>query len=132
MPLRLRPRRPRPLTVGFIQPCQPIGAAKPPSGAGRLHEIKLDGFRLMAQRRGVGGRLLTRNGNDWTERYPSVATSDDAKAIRGHLDKEVTWERVETTLGDLHGSLHPVMSHAWSKVENGQRRQVGRPAAGIG
>ena len=36
----------------------PSAAAKPPSGAGRLHEIKLDGFRLMAQRRGVGGRLL--------------------------------------------------------------------------
>jgi ATP-dependent DNA ligase len=32
----------------------------------------LDGFRLMAQRRGVGGvRLHTRNGNDWTERHPS-------------------------------------------------------------
>jgi bifunctional non-homologous end joining protein LigD len=51
--------RPRPPTVGFIEPSQPIGAAKPPSGMGWLHEIKLDGFRLMAQRRGVGGRLLT-------------------------------------------------------------------------
>jgi hypothetical protein len=39
---------------GFIEPCQPIGAAKPPSGAGWLHQIK-DGYRLMAQRRGVGG-----------------------------------------------------------------------------
>ena len=46
---------------GFIEPCQPIGAAKPPSGASWLHEIKHDGYRLMAQRRGVGGRLLTRN-----------------------------------------------------------------------
>ena len=50
-----RPRAPD----GFIEPCQPIGAAKPPSGPGWLHEIKLDGFRLMALRRGVGGRLLT-------------------------------------------------------------------------
>jgi ATP-dependent DNA ligase len=50
-------------------------AAKPPSGAGWLHEIKHDGFRMMAQRRGVGGRLLTRNGNDWTERYPSVVAA---------------------------------------------------------
>ena len=30
---------------------------------------------MMAQRRGVGGRLLTRNGNDWTERYPSVVVA---------------------------------------------------------
>jgi ATP-dependent DNA ligase len=54
----LHPLRPD----GFIEPCQPIGAAKPPSGPAWLHEIKHDGFRLMAQRRGVGGRLLTRNG----------------------------------------------------------------------
>ena len=40
-----------------------------PSGAGWLHEIKLDGFRLMALRRGVGGRL---NGNDWTDCYRLV------------------------------------------------------------
>jgi bifunctional non-homologous end joining protein LigD len=51
----LHPLRPD----SFIEPCQPIGTAKPPSGSGWLHEIKLDGFRLMAQRRGVGGRLLT-------------------------------------------------------------------------
>jgi ATP-dependent DNA ligase len=67
----LHPLRPD----GFIEPCQPIGAAKPPSGAGWLHEIKHDGYRLMAQRRGVGGRLLTRNGNDWTERRPSVVAA---------------------------------------------------------
>ena len=58
---------------GFIEPCQPIGAAKPPSGPGWLHEIKLDGFRMMALRRGVGGRLLTRNGNDWADCYRLVA-----------------------------------------------------------
>jgi len=63
--------RPRPL--GFIEPALPIGADKPPSGAGWVHEIKFDGFRLFARRRGgVGARLLTRNGHDWTDRYPSV------------------------------------------------------------
>ena len=61
--------------AGFIEPCQPIGGTKPPSGPGWIHEIKHDGFRMMAQRRGVGGRLLTRNGNDWTERYPSVVAA---------------------------------------------------------
>ena len=37
-----------------------------------LQEIKQDGCRLMAQRPGVGGRLLTRNGNDCSARYPSA------------------------------------------------------------
>ena len=83
----LHPLRPD----GFIEPCQPIGAAKPPSGAGWLHEIKLDGFRLMAQRRGVGGRLLTRNGNDWNERYPSVVAALYALKVKSCLiDGEIT------------------------------------------
>ena len=38
--------------------------------------------------------------------------SGDAKIIRGHLDNEKLG--VETL--DLRGSLHPMMSHAWSKV----------------
>jgi bifunctional non-homologous end joining protein LigD len=108
MPLRLRPRRPRPPTAGFIEPCQPIGAAKPPSGAGWLHEIKLDGFRLMAQRRGVGGRLLTRNGNDWTERYPSVVAAMNVLKVQSCLiDGEITvCDEKGLTIFDLlrHGS----------------------------
>ena len=34
---------------GFIQPCLPIKASTPPSGALWLHEIKHDGFRVVAQ-----------------------------------------------------------------------------------
>ncbi len=60
--LRMRSRG----AVGFIEPCLPSPAAKPPTGAGWLHEIKHDGFRIMA-RRDVGGvRLITRHGNDFT------------------------------------------------------------------
>jgi bifunctional non-homologous end joining protein LigD len=65
--------RSRPRPFGFIEPALPIGADKPPAGAGWVHEIKFDGFRLFAQRRGgVGARLLNRNGHDWSDRYPSV------------------------------------------------------------
>jgi bifunctional non-homologous end joining protein LigD len=46
---------------GFIEPCLPSPAERPPSG-GWLHEIKLDGFRLMARRDAAGVRLLTRKG----------------------------------------------------------------------
>jgi ATP-dependent DNA ligase len=41
--------RPRTLPVGFIQPCLPIEAPKPPTGAAWLHEIKHDGYGLMAR-----------------------------------------------------------------------------------
>jgi ATP-dependent DNA ligase len=41
----------------------------PPSGGNWIHEIKHDGFRLMARRDPVGIRLITRGGHDWTQRY---------------------------------------------------------------
>jgi hypothetical protein len=45
----------------------------------------------MAQRRGVGGRLLTRNGNDWTDRYPSVVAAMQALKVNSCLiDGEIT------------------------------------------
>ena len=56
----------------FIEPCLPSPADRPPSGANWIHEIKHDGFRLMARRDPVGTRLITRRGNDWTQRYHLV------------------------------------------------------------
>jgi bifunctional non-homologous end joining protein LigD len=50
----------------------PSPADKPPSGANWIHEIKHDGFRLMARRDPVGIRLVTWRGNGWTTRYPLV------------------------------------------------------------
>jgi bifunctional non-homologous end joining protein LigD len=33
---------------GFIEPCHPSPADRPPSGPDWIHEIKHDGYRLMA------------------------------------------------------------------------------------
>ena len=78
----LRIRRTPP---GFIQPCLPPPADRPPSGPGWVHEIKHDGFRLMVRRDTAGVRLLTRNGIDWTERFPLIAKSADAMRARSFL-----------------------------------------------
>jgi ATP-dependent DNA ligase len=48
--------------VGFIEPSLPSPAKVPPSGPYWIHEIKHDGFRLMARRDGAGVRLITRKG----------------------------------------------------------------------
>jgi ATP-dependent DNA ligase len=53
----------------------PSLATKPPSGPGWLHEIKLDGFRMLARRDAAGVRLLTRNGFDWAGRYPGIMSA---------------------------------------------------------
>jgi ATP-dependent DNA ligase len=43
---------------GFIEPCLPSPADRLPSGPDWVHEIKHDGYRLMARRDPVGIRLL--------------------------------------------------------------------------
>ena len=44
------PLPPRALPAGFIAPCLPSSAPQPPSGEEWLHEIKHDGFRLIAHK----------------------------------------------------------------------------------
>jgi bifunctional non-homologous end joining protein LigD len=66
--------------AAFIEPCLPTLAAQPPNGSGWIHEIKHDGYRLQARRDGDGVHLITRNGFDWTGRYPSIAAA--VKALR--------------------------------------------------
>ena len=53
---------PRPLRAGFIDPCLPTTARVPPSGAGWLHEIKHDGYRLIARLEGRWERGCSRGG----------------------------------------------------------------------
>jgi bifunctional non-homologous end joining protein LigD len=57
---------------GFIEPCQPSKAARPPSGPLWVHEIKHDGYRLMVRRDGARVRCFTRNGHDWADRFPAI------------------------------------------------------------
>ena len=76
--------------AAFIEPCLPSPADKPPSGSNWIHEIKHDGYRLMARRDPVGIRLITRNGNDWTTRYPLVVEAVNHLKVRSCLiDGEV-------------------------------------------
>ena len=57
---------------GFIEPCLPSKAARPPSGPLWVHEIKHDGYRLMVRRDGERVRCFTRNGHDWADRFPAI------------------------------------------------------------
>jgi ATP-dependent DNA ligase len=73
------------LRTRHIEPCLPTPAEKPPSGPGWLHEIKHDGYRLMARRDASGVRLLTRNGHDWAHRFPLIAEAAEALQVRSFL-----------------------------------------------
>jgi ATP-dependent DNA ligase len=63
---------PRILPAGFIAPCLPSSAPQTPSGAEWLHEIKHDGFRVIARKDANRVKLYSRPGNDLTDRFPLI------------------------------------------------------------
>jgi bifunctional non-homologous end joining protein LigD len=69
----------------FIEPCLPSSAEGPPTGADWVHEIKHDGYRLMARRDPIGIRLITRNGYDWAPRYPLIVEAVNRLKARSCL-----------------------------------------------
>jgi ATP-dependent DNA ligase len=50
-------------------------AARPPSGAYWVHEIKHDGYRMIVRRDGPTVRLYIRNAYDWSARLSAPATA---------------------------------------------------------
>jgi ATP-dependent DNA ligase len=69
------------LPAGFISPCLPTKAHEPPSGGQWLHEIKHDGFRIIARKSGERVRLYSRPGNDFTRRFPLIRRGARSPAL---------------------------------------------------
>jgi bifunctional non-homologous end joining protein LigD len=62
---------------GRLPLAQPLALAMvvevPPDGDDWLHEIKHDGYRIVARIEEGEARLVSRNGKDWTKEFPQVA-----------------------------------------------------------
>lgn len=56
-------------------------AEEPPRGRGWVHEVKLDGYRILCTLENGACRLLTRNGQDWTRRFAAVANAARALPV---------------------------------------------------
>ncbi|MGL3107049.1 ATP-dependent DNA ligase [Bradyrhizobium sp. BR 1432] len=53
--------------------CLATAGKQVPSGPDWIHEVKHDGYRMLVIREDKRVRLLSRNGSDWTKRYPWIA-----------------------------------------------------------
>jgi bifunctional non-homologous end joining protein LigD len=73
---------------GFIAPQLATLKSKAPVGYKWLHEIKYDGYRLQVHLN-KGVRIFTRNGHDWTNRFPLIAEAFDIPVERAIFDGEV-------------------------------------------
>jgi bifunctional non-homologous end joining protein LigD len=75
----------------FLKPQLADEAQAPPAGTEWVHELKLDGYRVQAHKRGKQVSLFTRSGLDWTHRMKPVAVALAAiPAESAILDGEVT------------------------------------------
>ena len=67
-----------------------------PQGDEWLHEIKFDGYRMHARLDHGEVRLLTRNGLDWTHKYPQIAAAIvSLPARQAYLDGELCGVRAD-------------------------------------
>jgi bifunctional non-homologous end joining protein LigD len=83
-------------------------ADAPPDGAEWLHEIKYDGYRLLARIEKGRVRLDTRNGLDWTLKFPALARALAALPVESALiDGELVAlaEDGTTDFGDLQDRI---------------------------
>jgi bifunctional non-homologous end joining protein LigD len=71
------PKRPSP------QLATPV--TRPPEGSGWLFEPKLDGYRVLCRVADGRAAVLTRRGNDWTERFEAIAAAARALPCRTAL-----------------------------------------------
>jgi bifunctional non-homologous end joining protein LigD len=91
-PPRIKGAKPGALP-GFIEPQLASLAAAPPAGASWVHEVKFDGYRLMARVDRGRVKLLTRTGLDWTDKFSSLKRAlDGLPVVTALLDGEVVVE----------------------------------------
>jgi len=93
---------------GFIEPALASLAPRPPQGDAWVHEIKFDGYRLLARIDRGRVRLKTRSGLDWTAKFASVQAALERLAlVTAFLDGEVVVEGASGApdFGALQGDL---------------------------
>src|SRR6185295_5410399 len=74
----------------FVAPQLATLVREPPSGTEWLHELKFDGYRIIYHFSRGKARFWSRNGKDWTEKFPNLAAAlKSFPAVTAILDGEV-------------------------------------------
>jgi hypothetical protein len=116
---------------GFIEPCLPSKAVRPPTGPLCVHEIKHDGYRLMVRRDGLRVRCFTRNGHDWADRFPAIVeAAAHLKAQSFLIDGEAVIVRDDGTpdFRALRSRRHEAVLFAFDLIGPAQRMGIGQSA----
>ncbi|CAN5530490.1 hypothetical protein BH20VER3_BH20VER3_02790 [soil metagenome] len=74
----------------FVDPMKPKLLETPPARDGWIYELKFDGIRALALKRGAKVKLISRNENDLTKKFDEIATAlEDLPCTECVIDGEV-------------------------------------------
>jgi bifunctional non-homologous end joining protein LigD len=93
----------------FVAPALATLVEAPPTGPDWLHEVKLDGYRVLCRVADGKARLLTRRGHDWTSRLGRLGSSAaflpaeraliDGEVVRLRRDGTTDFQALQQALG---------------------------------
>jgi bifunctional non-homologous end joining protein LigD len=111
---------PRVVPLRFIEPQLASPVDQPPEGKNWIHEIKYDGYRTQVLLERGHARALTRNGYDWSDRYPSIIRAAshlpcksgiiDGEAILPDGDGASDFEAFQSA---IHDNPHSIILYAF-------------------
>ncbi|MGI8853501.1 MAG: DNA ligase D [Methyloceanibacter sp.] len=82
----------RAVKINFVSPELATLDSEVPQGRNWLHEVKYDGYRILARKVGDDITLFSRSGLDWTVRFPTIAQAlKTVPADSALLDGEVAF-----------------------------------------
>jgi bifunctional non-homologous end joining protein LigD len=103
-----------PSRLRFIEPQRASPVDQPPEGKHWIHEIKHDGYRSQIIIERGEARVFTRNGHDWSDRYPGIIRA------ASQLDCRSAIIDGEAIVQDSNGVSHfeALQSAIWSRSPN--------------
>jgi ATP-dependent DNA ligase len=75
--------------AGFIEPMLCLAVKELPEGPGWEYELKLDGYRAIGLKSEGHARLFSRNGRDFSRRFPNVTRALEALPDETLIDGEI-------------------------------------------
>jgi bifunctional non-homologous end joining protein LigD len=97
----------------FVEPELATLMKEPPSGDAWVHEMKLDGYRMLCLVENGEARMISRNGKDWTGNFPSVTRCVarlpvdtawiDGEVVVMEKDGRTSFQALQNALSTDHG-----------------------------
>jgi ATP-dependent DNA ligase len=109
----------------LYQPCLPTRVYAAPAGPRWVFDLKLDGFRIVARKTATRITLQTKEGYDYTERYPLIVD-----ALKRMLARSIVLDG-EAMCGHILSKMRRSACPKWIRNQHVARTALNRPSAEV-